>query len=316
MPNSKPYLSAKEPEFRRDHAGAKSPPRSYRRAASAARLAPSHFLETIADPVKSFDHIEVIIGRFEFLAQPFDVAIDGAVVDIDLIVISGIHEGIAAFHNAGTACQRLQDQKFRNSESHGLIFPSTGVAFLVHAQQAAFEDLGIHVLGSGAIFRRHAAQHSLHAFDEKTLRERLANEVVGPHFEAEQFIDLFVFGCEKYDRHVRLLPQAAQCFHAVHTRHLDVEDGEVGGRRLETIKRGSAVRIGHDAIALGLERNRNRGQNVTVVVNESNSWHISVRDSPKIFGRNPSAANPGTLMPRGLEARKRGPKCVYSSTNP
>src|SRR5437764_6226424 len=99
MPNSKPCVSAKEPEFRRDHAGTKSPSRSCSRAATAARLAPSHFLETIADPVKSFDHVEVIVGRFEFLAQPFDVAIDGAVVDIDLIVIGGIHEGITAFHN-------------------------------------------------------------------------------------------------------------------------------------------------------------------------------------------------------------------------
>ena len=36
----------------------------------------------------------------ELLAQPLDVAVDGAVVDIDLVVVGRIHQGVAAFHHA------------------------------------------------------------------------------------------------------------------------------------------------------------------------------------------------------------------------
>src|ERR1700753_2345688 len=60
----------------------------------------SGFLEAVPNPVKSFDHLEIVIGHFEFFAQPLDVAVDRAVVDVDLIVVGGIHQGIAAFHIA------------------------------------------------------------------------------------------------------------------------------------------------------------------------------------------------------------------------
>src|SRR6266700_4955973 len=43
--------------------------------------AASHLLEAVADAVERLDHIEVVVGRLEFLAQPLDVAVDGAVVD-------------------------------------------------------------------------------------------------------------------------------------------------------------------------------------------------------------------------------------------
>jgi hypothetical protein len=45
-------------------------------------------LEAIANPVQSFDHIKFVISGFELLTQPFDVAVDGAVVDIDLVIIA------------------------------------------------------------------------------------------------------------------------------------------------------------------------------------------------------------------------------------
>src|SRR5262249_20826389 len=45
----------------------------------------SCFLETVADAVERLDHVEVVIGRLELLAQPLDVAVDGAVVDVHLI---------------------------------------------------------------------------------------------------------------------------------------------------------------------------------------------------------------------------------------
>src|SRR5580692_825729 len=56
----------------------------------ASRLFPRNarlFLETITDAVQRLNHIEIVVTRLELLAQPFDVTVDGAIVDIDLIVI-------------------------------------------------------------------------------------------------------------------------------------------------------------------------------------------------------------------------------------
>ena len=46
------------------------------------------FAETVADPIQRFDHVEVVIDRLELLAKPLDVAVDRAIIDIDLLVIS------------------------------------------------------------------------------------------------------------------------------------------------------------------------------------------------------------------------------------
>src|ERR1700750_1911145 len=60
----------------------------------------SGFLEAVADPVEGFDHLEIVVDDLELLAQALDVAVDGAIVDIDLIVIGRVHQGIAALHHA------------------------------------------------------------------------------------------------------------------------------------------------------------------------------------------------------------------------
>src|SRR5690554_5119946 len=47
----------------------------------------SAFPVAITDAVKRFDRVEGVIDFLEFLAQPLDVAVDGAVIHIDLVVI-------------------------------------------------------------------------------------------------------------------------------------------------------------------------------------------------------------------------------------
>src|SRR6516162_10851218 len=59
-----------------------------RDAADGTRL----FLEPVAHSVKRLDHVEVVVGLLELLAQALDVAVNGTVVDIDLIVIGGVHQ--------------------------------------------------------------------------------------------------------------------------------------------------------------------------------------------------------------------------------
>src|SRR6516225_156969 len=118
----------------------------------------SHFFEPITDAIERFDHVEVVVGPLELLAQPLDVAVDGAIVHVDLVVVGGIHQRVAALDHAGPAGERLQDQELGDRERHWLILPGAGVALRVHAQQAAFEHLGgIGLLRRAAVLRRRAA---------------------------------------------------------------------------------------------------------------------------------------------------------------
>src|SRR3954464_2378417 len=67
-------------------------------AASAGISSPapmSGFLEAISDAIEGFDHLELVVDLLELLSQPLDVAVDRPVVDIHLIVIGRIHQGIA-----------------------------------------------------------------------------------------------------------------------------------------------------------------------------------------------------------------------------
>src|SRR5215510_2276363 len=67
-------------------------------------------LEAIADAVKGLDDVEVVVCLLELLAQPLDVAVDGAVVDVDLVVVGGIHQRVARLDHARTCGERLQDE--------------------------------------------------------------------------------------------------------------------------------------------------------------------------------------------------------------
>jgi hypothetical protein len=231
----------------------------------------------LSHSVQRFDHVEIVVGLLELLAQPLDVAVDGAVVDIDLVVIGRIHQRIPALDHARARRQRLQDQELGDGERHRLVLPRAGMAFRVHPQEPAFEHLrGVGFLRCGRILDRGPAQHRLDPLDQQPLRERLPDEIVGAHLEAEQFVDLLVLRGEEDDRHVGLLAQPAQRLHAVHARHLDVEDRKIRRARLEAVERRGSVRISHDTVALGLECDRDRRQDVAVVIHESDSWHVAL----------------------------------------
>ena len=92
-----------------------------------------------------------------------------------------------------------------------------------------------------------------------------------------------------------LLAQAAEQLHPVHPRHLDVEHGEVGRVLDERLQRRLAVRIEAGDEALGLERHRQRGQDVAVVVDQRD-----VIDIPA------AAFSQGRLAPRSPFDARRG----------
>src|SRR5690242_3885496 len=61
----------------------------------------------ISDAIKRFDLREARVYGLEFLTQALDVAVDGAIVDIDVLAIGAVHELVAALHMAGAQRQRF-----------------------------------------------------------------------------------------------------------------------------------------------------------------------------------------------------------------
>src|SRR4051812_8189030 len=60
----------------------------------------SGFLVAVADAVEGFDHVEVVVHLTELLAHALDVAVDGAVVDIDILAIGGVDQLVTVLHHA------------------------------------------------------------------------------------------------------------------------------------------------------------------------------------------------------------------------
>src|SRR5215208_7782843 len=88
----------------------------------------SGFLEAITDAIQRLDHVEGVVHRLELLAQTLDVAVDRAVIHIDLVVVSGIHQRVAALDHARPAGQGLEDEEFGDREGDGIALPGAGMA--------------------------------------------------------------------------------------------------------------------------------------------------------------------------------------------
>src|SRR3546814_5638049 len=97
-------------------------------------------------------------------------------------------------------------------------------------------------------------------------RSGLADVVVRAHAQAQHLIELIILGREKDDGHLGLPAQTRQQFHAVHARHLDIENGDIGhplSHRSEehTSELQSLMRISYAAFCL-------KKKNTTYAINK------------------------------------------------
>src|SRR3712207_3285337 len=67
--------------------------------------------KTIAYAVEGLDRLELGIGGPELAPQALDVAVDGAVVDIDVVLVGDVHQLVARLDHAGTLGERLEDHE-------------------------------------------------------------------------------------------------------------------------------------------------------------------------------------------------------------
>src|SRR6185312_16543090 len=86
-------------------------------------------------------------------------------------------------------------------------------------------------------------------------------------------VDLLVLGGEEDHGELAPLAKPPQQLHAVHARHLDIEDGEVRRALGEAVERACAVVVSLGLIALRLEHHAQGGENVTIVVDKCDCWH-------------------------------------------
>src|SRR5579862_406626 len=97
--------------------GAQRPVRSSRRrtprfaAADVARGDASPFLVPVADTVERLDLREIRIDGFQLLAQPLDVAVDGPVIDEDVLAVGCIHQLVTILHMSRACCERFEDEE-------------------------------------------------------------------------------------------------------------------------------------------------------------------------------------------------------------
>ena len=197
------------------------------------------------------------------------MAVDRAVVDIDVVLIGGVHELVAVLHHAGPCSKGFQDQEFGDGQRHILAVPFHPVAGRVHLQPTAHDRVGRRFVGGfGCAADLRAAQDGADARDQQPLREGLGDIIIRAHGQAQRLIQLVRLGGQEDDRHLALFAQAAQQFQPVHLRHLDVEHAKVGrifGQRLQR-----SFRVGIDARdePFGLQRDRHRRQDILVIIHQ------------------------------------------------
>ena len=59
--------------------------------------------------MQRINHVESVVHQLEFLAHALDVTIDCTIIDLNLIVVSGVHQGVAALDHTGKRGKRLKD---------------------------------------------------------------------------------------------------------------------------------------------------------------------------------------------------------------
>src|SRR5579862_8083244 len=107
-----------------------------------SREARSGFAVAVTDAIEGFDRIELRVDLAELAPHALDVAVDGAVVDIDLIVVGRVHQVVAAFDEAGALGQGLQEQELGHGQLHWPVVPQAVVPRGIEGQPPALDGLG------------------------------------------------------------------------------------------------------------------------------------------------------------------------------
>src|SRR5882724_7592447 len=192
--------------------------------------------QPVADADDGFDAVG--LGA-ELPAQPADVGVDGAAVDVLGVAPDVGQELAAGLHPAGALHEQAQEAELGRGERDLLAADAQLVAGDVELD-APHREVGLAVRRGG--LRLLPPQDRLHPQDHLARAERLADVVVGPQLQADDAVDLLAAGGQHDDGHPggRAVPlQQTGELQAVHPRQHEVEQDEV--RRLAADRLQAAV---------------------------------------------------------------------------
>src|SRR4028118_1281105 len=81
-----------------------------RRVQLTERSWSSVFAKAVSDAVERLDPLELGIHHPELAPHPLDVAVDRAIVHVDVVLIGDIHQLVAVLDHARPGRERFQDQ--------------------------------------------------------------------------------------------------------------------------------------------------------------------------------------------------------------
>src|SRR5947208_10427259 len=76
------------------------------------RSASSLLVEPVSNAIERVDRIEGGVNGSELAPNALDVAVDGAVVDIDIVAIGDVEQLVAGFYDTRPLRQRFEYQEF------------------------------------------------------------------------------------------------------------------------------------------------------------------------------------------------------------
>src|SRR5690606_4645291 len=183
---------------------------SGRSSAAASRLS-ALVSKTVSGTIKGRDRIEIGVDLAKFAAQTLDMAVDGAIVDIDIVLIGRIHQLVATAYDSRAAGKRFESQEFGDGERYILAVPRHLVPRRVHRQPPARNRLGdgLVLFARRASVELDAAKDGPNACDHEALGKGLGDIIVCPHRKPERLIYLIILAGEEDNGKLTLLAQAA-----------------------------------------------------------------------------------------------------------
>ena len=205
------------------------------------------------------------------------MAVNRAVINIDIFAIGRINQLVTVFHMARMFRKCLDQQELGHGQVHMLAFPAAHVTRRIKNQIPTLQHIIRPVRAHTACahdFR--TAQQCADTFNQQTLGKRLLDIIVFPHAKTGQLINLVIFRCQENDRHFGLLAQMGQKLQSVHARHLDIKHGKIRFFLGQGMQRLRTIRICQNLITLFFQGHGNRRQDITVVINKCDLTHLDL----------------------------------------
>ena len=204
----------------------------------------------------------------ELGADVADVAVDGAVGDLDVELIGRAHQLLAVEHRGRPRQERVQDAELDRGQRKRRAGEGRDMLLGID-RRAALRQRGLRRPWPRRA--RDAAQDDVDPRHQLARAERLRHVVVAADLEAEDAVDLLVARRQEQDRHVGGLADLAADVEPVELGHADVEHdqiGPVGGKAGERLL--AVARLGHGHAGL-LQRDADDLADVAVVVDDENA---------------------------------------------